>query len=108
MNTPSASLIETKPVVTIGEPGNAAEDHIVFIPASTKFPIKFAVTGNIFTEEASSEVMVSLKEDIYLYKYWASLDGKLWVNSHKLLHVEPSGGFDKSGGEVAVKLNLVK
>jgi hypothetical protein len=108
MNTPSSSLIETKPVVKIGGVGNAAEDHIVFIPANIKFPVKFAVKGNIFSEEASSEVMVSFKQDIYLYKYWASLDGKVWVNSHKLISVEPSGGFDKSGGQVKVKLDLVR
>jgi hypothetical protein len=29
----------------------------------------------------------------YLYKYWASLDGKTWLNSHKLLNVQPSGGL---------------
>jgi hypothetical protein len=45
---------------------------------------------------------------MYLYKYWASLDGKTWVNSHKLMNVEPSGGFDASGGKVEVRLNLAK
>jgi predicted acetyltransferase len=33
--------------------------------------------------------MVSLKQDMYLHKYWASLDGKIWVNSHKLISVDP-------------------
>jgi hypothetical protein len=105
MNAPSASLIDTKPVITISEDGKAPEDHIVFIPANRKFPIEFSVKGNVFTENVSSKVMVSFKQDMYLYKYWASLDGKTWINSHKLLNVEPSGGFNASGGKVEVKLD---
>lgn len=108
MNTPSASLIDTKPVVTIGEVSNASEDHVVFIPANRQFPVEFSVKGNVFTKNASSKVIVSFKQDMYLYKYWASLDGKKWVNSHKLLNVQPSGGFDASGGKVEVKLDRVK
>ncbi len=107
MNTPSSSLIDTKPVITIGSTSDVAEDHIVFIPAGTKFPIEFTVEGIVFEEAKSSKVMVSFKHNMYLYKYWASLDGKTWVKSHKLMNVEPSGGFDKSGGKVEVKLNFV-
>ena len=108
MNTPSSSLIETKPVVTIGEVSNASEDHIVFIPANKEFPVEFSVKGSVFEKNASSKAMVSFKQDMYLYKYWASLDGKKWVNSHKLINVEPSGGFDVSGGKVGVEINLAK
>jgi hypothetical protein len=106
MNTPSASLIDTMPVITIGEDSEAPENHIVFIPANRKFPIEFSVKGNVFTENATSTVMVSFKQDMYLYKYWASLDGNTWINSHKLLNVQPSGGFNTSGGKVEVKLDL--
>jgi len=108
MNTPSSSLIETLPVITIGEVGDAPKEHIVYIPANTKFPVEFSVRGNVFTEDTTSKVMVSFKQDMYLHKYWASLDGKTWVNSHKLMSVEPSGGFDASGGKVEVNLNLVQ
>jgi hypothetical protein len=108
MNTPSSSLIDSVPVVKVGESKDAPKDHIVFIPANTEFPIEFSVKGSIFNHDISSKVMTSFKQDLYLYKYWASLDGKKWVNSHKLMNVEPSGGFDKSGGKVEVKLNLVE
>jgi hypothetical protein len=108
MNTPSSSLIEKTPVVTIGEAGDVPKDHIVFIPANTEFPVEFSLKGSVFTENASSKVMVGVKQDMYLYKYWASLDGKKWVNSHELMKVKPSGGFDKSGGKVQVELDLAK
>lgn len=54
MNKPSAALIDTKPVVTIGEVRKVSGDHIAFIPANRKFPVEFSVKGNVFIEEASS------------------------------------------------------
>jgi hypothetical protein len=108
MNAPSSSLIDTKPVVTIGEVSKASEDQVVFIPANKEFPVEFSVKGNVFEQNVSSKVMVSFKQDIYLYKYWASLDGKKWVNSHELMNVEPSGGFNVSGGKLGVEINFAK
>jgi len=108
MNTPSSSLITEIPVITIGDTNHPPERHIVFIPANTEFPINFSAKGNVFNKAVSSKVMVSFKNDVYLYKYWASLDGKTWVSSHKLLNVEPSGGFDASGGKIEVKLDFSK
>lgn len=108
MNTPSSSLIDEKPVDIIGSTSKPSEDHIIFIPANTEFPIEFSVKGDVFNKTAFTNVMVSFKVNLYLYKYWASLDGKTWVNSHKLLNVKPSGGFDTSGGKVEVKLDLAK
>lgn len=104
--SPSDSLIETVPVIKVGESKTVPSDHIIFIPANTEFPIHFSVRGTIFNNEINSEVLASFKKDMYLYKYWASLDGKKWVHSHELMTVEPSGGFDKSGGKVEVKLDL--
>jgi hypothetical protein len=103
---PSISLIETVPVVQVGQYENVPQEHIVFIPANTEFPIRFSVKGTVFNKNSASTVMTSFKQDIYLYKYWASLDGKKWVNSHKLMSVKPSGGFDNTGGKVEVELDL--
>jgi len=108
MNTPSSSLIDTVPVVKVGETDSVPKEHIVFIPANKEFPIEFYVKGSVFNHDISSKVMASFKQDMYLYKYWASLDGKNWTNSHKLMKVEPTGGFDSAGGRVEVKLNLLE
>lgn len=108
MGTPAASLIDDIPVVTIGDSENAPEDHIVFIPKNTSFPVEFSLSGNLLNTDASQSVNTSIKHDLYLYKYWSSLDGRQWVHSHKLMSVKPSGGFDKSGGKVEVNLDLNK
>ncbi|MEJ1379254.1 MAG: hypothetical protein RPU32_14990 [Candidatus Sedimenticola sp. (ex Thyasira tokunagai)] len=108
MNTPTSSLIDTVPVVKVGESSNTPEDHIVFIPANTDFPVEFSLKGTVFNNDLSSTIMASFKQDLYLYKYWASLDGREWIHSHKLMSVKPSGGFDKTGGKVEVNLDLVR
>jgi len=105
---PSASLMDNKPVITIGSKAKVAKDHIVYIPAGRKFPITFAVKGSVFSKTVSATIMVSFKRNIYLYRRWASLDGKNWIHSHKLLKVRPSGGFDKSGGKVELKLDFAR
>ncbi len=105
---PSSSLIDSVPVVNIGDSKDIPAEHIVYIPANTEFPIQFSVKGTIFNEDVISTAMASFKQDMYLYKYWASLDGKKWVHSHKLMSVQPSGGFDSKGGKVEVKLDLAE
>ena len=108
INTPSSSLINSKPVITIGTKKTPPKDHILYIPANQNFPLVFSVNGDLFSESKTAKVMVSFKKNLYLYKSWASLNGKDWVNSHKLLNVVPSGGFDSSGGKVEIKLNFAK
>lgn len=108
VSAPSSSLIDNTPVITIGSTSNPPKDHIVFIPANTKFSVNFFVNGDVLNKSASTKVLVSFKKSIYLYKYWASLDGKAWVNSHKLLNVAPTGGFDTSGGKVEVRIDFAK
>lgn len=103
---PSSSLIDSVPVVKVGQSENIPQEYIVHIPANTEFPISFSVKGTVFNQDLTSTVMASFKQDMYLYKYWASLDGKKWVNSHKLMSVKPSGGFDNNGGKVEVELDI--
>ena len=107
MTKPSSSLIDAVPVVKVGEKRAIPKDHIVFIPANTPFPIHFEAKGSLFAKDVKSTVMTRLKQDIYLYKRWASLDGKKWINSHRLINVQPSGGFDSSGGKMVFSLDLV-
>lgn len=108
VHTPPYTLIDEVPVVKIGASVRPSEAHIVFIPANTPFPIEFTATGSILNQPASSKVMVSFKRDLYLYKSWASENGRYWVNTRRLLKVERSGGFDATGGRVEEKLDYAR
>lgn len=69
MNTPSSALIESVPVIKVGElsdvSGDTHKNHIIFIPANTGFPIEFSVKGTIFNHDVSSKVIASFKQDVY-------------------------------------------
>ncbi len=108
MSPPTSLLIESVPVINVGESNDVPEEHIVFIPANTEFPVQFSIKGTIFNQNISSIVMTSLKKDLYLYKHWSSFDGKSWIKSHKLMRGEISAGIDKSGGKVEIILDLVQ
>ena len=105
VHTPPYTLIDRVPVVEVGASERHPGEHIVHIPANTPFPVVFSMQGDVLNRPASSQVMVSFKRDLYLYKSWASENGRIWINAHRLLDIAPSGGFDETGGKVEVKID---
>ncbi len=97
-------VIAKLPVVRVGTQPLQA-DYVVFYPAGFAFPMKLKASGSLFSSESQIESQAILAKDLYLYKYWASHDGKSWKNSHELLGVEFGGGFDINGLQSNVKLD---
>ena len=92
------------PVVRVGGQAPQNTEYVVFYPAGFAFPVKLKASGSLFASEKQIESQATLAKDLYLYKYWASHDGKSWKNSHELLGVEFGGGFDVNGLQANVKL----
>ena len=92
------------PVVRVGGQAPQNTEYVVFYPAGFAFPVKLKASGSLFASEKQIESQATLAMDLYLYKYWASHDGKSWKNSHELLGVEFGGGFDVNGLQANVKL----
>lgn len=92
------------PVVRVGDHPSQNMEYVVFYPAGFAFPVKLKTSGSLFTAGKEVESKISLAKDLYLYKYWASHDGKTWKNSHKLLGVEFGGGFDVTGLQANIRL----
>ena len=92
------------PVVRVGGQAPQNIEYVVFYPAGFAFPVKLKASGSLFASEKQIESQATLAKDMYLYKYWASHDGKSWKNSHELLGVEFGGGFDVNGLQANVKL----
>lgn len=105
---PSSDFLKKLPVVKVGEEGIGGPEQIVYIPANTPFPIRFQVDGSLLSETVQSTVKAKFERDLYVYKQWGSFDGLVWKNSHQLIDVSPSGGFDETGGEITTKLDIVK
>jgi hypothetical protein len=96
--------ISKLPVVRVGDKPPQEAEYVVFFPAGTAFPVKIKASGSMFASEGQFESRVALAKDLYLYKYWASHDGKSWVPSHAMLNVEFGGGLDISGLNASLKL----
>ena len=92
------------PIVRVGGQAPQNTEYVVFYPAGFAFPVKLKASGSLFASEKQIESQAMLAKDLYLYKYWASHDGKSWKNSHELLGVEFGGGFDVNGLQTNVKL----
>ncbi|ACM20393.1 hypothetical protein Geob_2037 [Geotalea daltonii FRC-32] len=92
------------PVVRVGSQPPETMEYVTFYPAGFAFPVKLNATGSLFASASRVESQAILAKDLYLYKYWASHDGKTWENSHKLIGVEFGGGFDVKGLQANIKL----
>lgn|GEM_PF-1100779 len=105
---PNARDFAVIPVIRAGSNAATGTEHIVRIAAGAPVPIQLRIEGDLLVADVVSTVMATFKRNIYLYKDWASFDGKDWKRTHELIEVDTGGGFDKSGGLIAVKLKLPK
>lgn len=105
---PSESLIETAPIIQIGNQDSVPEKHIVYIPADTSFPITVSANGDLLRKAISSQHNVSFTQDMYIYKQWASLDGKTWHSITQLLNFPSTTALDRTGGKINIRLDLPK
>lgn len=104
MQSVPSDAIEKLPVVRVGDQAPLDAEYVVFYPAGFEFPVKLKASGSLFASEKQVESHATLAKNLYLYKYWASHDGKLWKNSHELLGVEFGGGFDITGLQANIEI----
>lgn len=105
MLPPPTDTIAQLPVVRVGDPAPQTGDYVVFYPAAAKVPVNLRTSGSLFKNDQTVRAQVALAKDLYVYKYWASHDGKSWTHSHTLLDVDFGGGFDLSGLQANIKLD---
>lgn len=103
--TPDEDLINRVPIVEIGQPEPQGSDYILLVRAGKEVPVKLSVSGSFFSEEGLAETKVKLRQDLYLYKYWSSFDGKQWERSHRMFSALISVGLESEGGKVDIKFN---
>lgn len=108
VQAPSASLIDEVPVIQIGATEKPPKEHIIFIPANVSFPVEVKMDGSAFAYAPSLSTTASLKKDLYLYQYWASHDGKNWVEAHKMFKADVSAGVSASGGKAELKFDYAE
>jgi hypothetical protein len=93
------------PIVEIGQATPSNREYILHVQAGRSVPVKLDVVGDAVTAPGAANASVEPRRDVYLYKQWASLDGKTWHRSHDLFKTTVSVGLDASGGKVLVRFD---
>src|SRR4051794_17268792 len=75
---PTSEEMAKIPVVRYGSPAPADGKFVLFYPAGAPLPVVASVGGSLLEQPAQAALDVSLKRDVYLYRYWVSFDGKIW------------------------------
>jgi hypothetical protein len=108
LTTPSAEKMASLPVIEIGQKAPPGHEYILHIAAGKPVPFRLAVAGDALDRPAEATAMVAAKQDVYLYKRWASLDGRHWKPSHDLFKTWISVGLDPDGGKAEIKFDYAK
>jgi hypothetical protein len=76
---PSADTMAKLPVVRFGEQAPAHQEYVLLLPANTPLPIDASVEGSLLAQGAKTQMTVTLKKNLYIYKRWVSFDDKAWT-----------------------------
>jgi hypothetical protein len=107
---PSNAELAALPVVRYGDKAPSGQAFVLHYPASTNLPVEAKVGGSLLEKTDQATLQVKLKQDIYVYKHWLSLDGKNWQASDQLVgghfKVELPGDQDgHSPGQLSAEFN---
>ena len=111
MFPPKAEDLAQAPMVRFGEAAPTGKEFVTFFPAGAPLPVVATVDGTLLERKASASMQVALKRDVYLYRQWASFDGKTWVASKdavggKFLIELPGVKDGKNPGSMNAEFNL--
>lgn len=81
---PADEKLNRLPVVRFGDAVPTGE-FILHFPAGQPIPVTVAAGGNLFTRDVNNGFSVVLKQDVYEYREWASLDRVHWIRGDQLV-----------------------
>ena len=108
MYVPGSEEINKLQIVKMGSKKPEGNEYILHIPAGAKIPVHFSVKGSFISAPIGNSQVTKLKHDLYVYKYWASLDGKKWKPTGEIVHMPIAINVDPEGGRFDVKVDMVK
>lgn len=98
LTPPSTTQLAALPTIEIGQSTPASQEYILHIPAGKPIPFKLEVSGSAISQPGTASTFVEARQEVYVYKHWASLDGKTWLPSQQLFKSIFSMGLDTQGG----------
>lgn len=108
MFVPDSEELGKLQIVKMGDKKPQGNEYILHIPAGAKIPVHFSIKGDLISSPVDNKQVTKLNKDLYVYKYWASLDGKNWKPTGEILHMPIAMDVSSEGGKVDVKVNIAK
>lgn len=87
VDTHPPANVQMLPVVSYPD-RPSVPDYVYLLPADRDIEVQVIADGSALVEGISRTVGARLRKDVYLYKGWASNDGKTWKPSRELLQVK--------------------
>lgn len=108
---PTTAEMAQVPKVRFGDPAPAGQEFVAFFPAGTPLPVIAAIDGSLLDRSARSELHVTLKRDVYVFRRWLSFDGKTWLRSDDVVdsrfEIKLPGVVDgRNPGALSASFNL--
>jgi hypothetical protein len=114
LTPPDEKNMAEVPVVNFGDAapeGKKIHEFVVHYPAGTSLPVVASVQGTLLEKSDQSNLSVTLKKDIYVYRNWVSFDGKNWQSGDKVVASKfkidlPGLANGKNPGTLSAEFNL--
>ena len=103
---PSSAEIAKVPQIRFGQPLPKDNNYVLLFPAGTPLPVYAAVDGSLFERGDNATLHVTLKRDVYVYRQFASFDGKDWHYSRNLVDTNLELQIPQKDGSNAGLLHL--
>ena len=108
MYVPGSEEINKLQIVKMGSKKPEGNEYLLNVPAGAKIPVHFSVKGNLISAPIDNNQVTKLNRELYIYKYWASLDGKEWKPTGEILKMPIAIGVDPEGGQVTIRVDTKK
>jgi hypothetical protein len=110
---PSASSLAQVPVVKYGTEAPQQQKFVLLYPAGTPLPVLASIKGSLFEKTDEATLEVKLKNDLYVYDGWVSLDGKNWTSKGEVVKGEfgltlPGWVHGNEPGTLHAEFNAIK
>ena len=103
---PSTAEIAQAPQIRFGQPLPKGNNYVLHYPAGTPLPVSTVVDGNLFEHAGQSTLHVTLKRDVYVFKQFASFDGKNWQPARDLIETNLELRIPQEDGSNAGYLHI--
>lgn len=106
LTPPNTNELAQVPHIEFGQPLPEGDNYILHYPAGVPLPVSTVVDGALFERSESSTLNVVLKHELYVFRRFASLDGKTWQHANEQIETRLELQIPQKDGSKAGLLHM--